>query len=420
MAFSDVTRSAVLAAINEFDALGRDQFLAKYGFLPARSFFLLHDGKRYDSKAIVGAAHGSIAPGSKPLLASEFSGGAATVAPLLRSLGFVVIEDASPNLADGAQKAVTYWWVNNKQTYKHEVPGNYLWSPLTKSNGSPSVFYDNMQRARPGDIVFAFADAQIKAVGVCEARALLLPKPSEFGAAGNAWGHEGWKLTVQFKELPKPLRPKDHMAKIEPFLPKKYSPIQSTGDGNQGAYLAEIPDDMAAAIIDLLGAQWAKIAPALALPEAAEEFVQEEVEATVSAEIKNRTDIGETQKLQLVQSRRGQGVYRKNLEGFEKACRLTGLTHLQHLRASHIKPWRASTDFEKLDGNNGLLLSPHVDHLFDRGFISATDNGTLLVSSLLDPETLERWGVEPSTSFGPFRPEQLPYLEFHRKFVFKP
>lgn len=420
MTLHDVTRAAVLAVISEFDEVGRDQFLAKYGFQPARSFFLLYDGKRYDSKAIVGAAHGSISPASKPLLASEFSGGAATVAPLLRSLGFVVVEGASPNLADGAQKAITYWWVNNKQTYKYEVPGNYLWSPLKKSNGSPSIFYDNMQRVCPGDIVFAFADAQIRAVGVCEARALLLPKPSEFGAAGSAWGHEGWKLPVRFKELPKPLRPKDHIEKIGPFLPEKYSPIQPSGDGNQGAYLTKLPDEMASVILDLLGAQWAKIVPGLEPPGVADEFIQDEVEATVAVAIKNRTDIGETQKLQLVQSRRGQGVYRKNLEGFERACRLTGLTQIQHLRASHIKPWRASSDFEKLDGNNGLLLSPHVDYLFDRGFISATDGGNLLVSSLLDPDMLERWGVEPSAGFGPFRAEQLPYLEFHRKFVFKP
>jgi putative restriction endonuclease len=323
-------------------------------------------------------------------------------------------------LAGGEHRAITYWWVNNKQTYNHEVSGNYLWSPLMKTNDGSSVFYNNMQLVRPGDIVFAFADAQIKAVGVCEARALLLPKPSEFGAAGNAWGHEGWKLPVKFNKLPTPLRPKDHMSKIGPFLPAKYSPIRATGDGNQGAYLAKIPDEMAAAVIELLGAQWSKIAPALALPDAAEEFVQDEVEASVSTEIKNRTDIGETQKTQLVQSRRGQGVYRKNLEGFEKGCRLTGVAQLQHLRASHIKPWRASSDFEKLDGNNGLLLSPHVDHLFDHGFISATDDGKLIVSSLLEPDTLIHWGIEASAGFGPFRPKQLTYLEFHRKFVFRP
>jgi hypothetical protein len=420
MAFSDVNRAAVLAAIAEFDAIGRDQFLTKYGFRPARAFYLIQDGKRYDSKAIVGAAHGKLAPSSVPLTATEFSGGAATVAPLLQALGFDVVEDGDAPQASKLQQNLTYWWVNNKQTYKHEVPGNYLWSPITKANGNASVFYDNMQRVRPGDIVFAFADAHIRAVGVCEAPALLLPKPLEFGAAGSAWGNEGWKLPVRFHVIDKPLRPKDHIAVIGPLVPQKYSPIQSNGDGNQGAYLAEIPEDMAAAVIDLLGPQWFALGAAFTLAQVVGEFVQEEIESSVAAEIKNRTDIGETQKLQLVQSRRGQGVYRKNLEGFEKACRLTGLADLRHLRASHIKPWRASTDFEKLDGNNGLLLSPHVDHLFDRGFISAADDGKFLTSNLLDLETLDRWGISQSTSLGPFRKAQLPYLDFHRKYVFKP
>lgn len=276
-----------------------------------------------------------------------------------------------------------------------------------------------MQRTRSGDVVFAFADAHIRAVGVVEAPALLLPKPSEFGAAGNAWGNEGWKLPVRFVELAAPLRPKEHMAMLALLLPEKYSPIQPNGDGNQGAYLAGIPEALASAVIDLFSVQWAAIGPSLNLQDEVSDFVREETEVSMSAEIKNRTDIGETQKLQLVPSRRGQGVYRKNLEGFEKACRLTGLSDLQHLRASHIKPWQASTDYEKLDGNNGLLLSPHVDHLFERGFFSAQDDGTLLVSFLVGADTLVRWGIDPSAGFGPFRPEQIPYLEFHRKYVFK-
>jgi 5-methylcytosine-specific restriction protein A len=89
MAFRDVTREAVLAAIGEYDRLGQDEFLAKYGFGRARAYLLIHDGKAYDSKAIVGAAHGFL-PGKRPLSAKDFIGGAATVERLLRRLGFTV------------------------------------------------------------------------------------------------------------------------------------------------------------------------------------------------------------------------------------------------------------------------------------------------------------------------------------------
>lgn len=91
MSFADVNdRSAVLAAVREFDELGRDAFLARYGFGKAHDYFLVVDGKRYDSKAIFGAAHGYQFPSLGPLRRVAFSGGAATVERKLESMGFTV------------------------------------------------------------------------------------------------------------------------------------------------------------------------------------------------------------------------------------------------------------------------------------------------------------------------------------------
>ena len=89
MGLRDITRAAVLEAIAEYDRLGQDEFLAKYGFDRARSYLLIHNGKAYDSKAIVGVAHGFV-PGERALAARDFSGGEATVGRLLRGLGFTV------------------------------------------------------------------------------------------------------------------------------------------------------------------------------------------------------------------------------------------------------------------------------------------------------------------------------------------
>jgi len=89
MGLRDITREAVLAAIAEYDRFGQDEFLSKYGFDRARSYLLIHDGKPYDSKAIVGVAHGFL-PGERALAARDFSGGEATVGQLLRGLGFTV------------------------------------------------------------------------------------------------------------------------------------------------------------------------------------------------------------------------------------------------------------------------------------------------------------------------------------------
>jgi 5-methylcytosine-specific restriction protein A len=89
MSLNGITREAVLAAIAEYDRLGQEEFLNRYGFDRARQYVLVHDGKRYDSKAIVGVAHGFL-PEKTVLAASEFSGGKATVGQLLAKLGFTV------------------------------------------------------------------------------------------------------------------------------------------------------------------------------------------------------------------------------------------------------------------------------------------------------------------------------------------
>jgi hypothetical protein len=144
--------------------------------------------------------------------------------------------------------------------------------------------------------------------------------------------------------------------------------------------------------------------------------VSEDPEADAEEDhIEQRTDIGATRKQQLVNARRGQGVFRSNLRKIEKRCRVTGVSDGQHLRASHIKPWAKSDDREKLDGYNGLLLAPHVDHLFDQGYISFEDDGAMLVSKKLDRKVLERWGIDSGKNYGAFRPEQQAYLWDHRR-----
>lgn len=313
----------------------------------------------------------------------------------------------------------SYWWVNHKQTFTQEVGGGYLWSPLTRNDGAKNEFYENMHSAQPGDVVFSFADAQVKAVGICTVPAFLTPQPIEFGIAGDVWSDEGWKVKVNFVRLDAPLRPKDHMEILAPLLPEKYSPIRSSGDGNQGAYLAKIPHKMAQALADLIGRQWPS-----SILQGIEQSVDvsevlEDAEASAEKAIRNRTDLAETEKLALVRSRRGQGIYRKNLEGYEKQCRVTGVSNPSHLRASHIKPWRVSNKFEKLDGNNGFLLSPHIDHLFDQGYISFSDEGDILVSSFADQNTIKQWKIDLSINVGRFRPEQLPYLAFHRQSILR-
>ncbi|MDV6298995.1 HNH endonuclease [Dietzia maris] len=95
MALSDLTVEAVTAAVDEFDALGRESFLDKYGFGEAKDYYVVRNGIAYDSKAIAGAAHGYL-PGREALRSGDFTGGAASVVKRLRALGFRVPPNRAP------------------------------------------------------------------------------------------------------------------------------------------------------------------------------------------------------------------------------------------------------------------------------------------------------------------------------------
>jgi hypothetical protein len=122
MTLAYITREAVVAAISEFDALGRDAFLDKYGFGPARSYFLIHEGKRYDSKAIAGAAHGFVS-GNAAMTPTDFAGGERTVKAKLTSLGFIVEGPTeAADLPDPGPREPRYWaFFANPAIYKIEA-----------------------------------------------------------------------------------------------------------------------------------------------------------------------------------------------------------------------------------------------------------------------------------------------------------
>ncbi len=131
-------------------------------------------------------------------------------------------------------------------------------------------------------------------------------------------------------------------------------------------------------------------------------------------------DVGATSARRETEVRTKQRLFRERLIGVEKGCRLTGIEDLRFLRASHIKPWADSTHSERVDGENGLLLAPHADLLFDRGWISFSPCGRLLVSNYLPTDVKGRLGLKLDASLrhGVFSPNQLSFLEFHRHMVF--
>jgi len=147
--------------------------------------------------------------------------------------------------------------------------------------------------------------------------------------------------------------------------------------------------------------------------------VNKSAKVVLEREVANDPAVSETDRLALIWARRGQGLFKDRVSKVESRCRITGVENPVHLVGSHCKPWRDSTNEERLNGENGLLLTPSIDHLFDRGFISFEDSGTLIISPVAHRPSLQRMGIDVTkiVNVGGFTSGQKQFLDFHRNSV---
>ena len=311
---------------------------------------------------------------------------------------------------------MNYWWVNQNQTYRHEAKGGYIWSPKRNANGAKNHFYDVMKEVAPGDIIFSFKDTLIFAIGIANSYCSESPKPPEFVETGPNWSNIGWKVNVHFNELSNKIRPKDFIEQLRGYLPAKYSPLQLNGNGLQSVYLTHIGSDFAEKLLELIGSE---VIPLQEAAKFVKPLVSDDIELweyEIEKSITVGPTVSETERQAIVLARVGQGVFKSRVGEIESRCRITGVENPAHLIASHCKPWRDSNNYERLNGENGLLLTPSIDHLFDRGFIGFESNGDLIISPVADRASLARMGIETNRllNVGHFTEGQKGFLEFHR------
>lgn len=129
--------------------------------------------------------------------------------------------------------------------------------------------------------------------------------------------------------------------------------------------------------------------------------------------------LSETEKAYIQKARVGQGQFRKLLlDAFRSTCPLLGISNPDLLVASHIKPWTACTNQERLDPRNGILLSPLFDKLFDRGLITFATDGTIEPSPCLSADDRDRCSLAQLPSVA-LPPDSERYMKYHRRYVFK-
>jgi len=145
----------------------------------------------------------------------------------------------------------------------------------------------------------------------------------------------------------------------------------------------------------------------------------EDVESDIASAEPDLSQVEATTRAALIQARMGQGIFREKLLSYWKAsCALSGCRVIAALRASHIKPWRHSSNEERLDPFNGLLLVGTADLLFDAGLISFSDKGQILFGSEIPLSERRILGLRAGVRLRHLHRKHLPYLKWHREHVF--
>ncbi|QRY31196.1 HNH endonuclease [Variovorax sp. PDNC026] len=298
-----------------------------------------------------------------------------------------------------------FWWVNHNGTHKQEIEGGYIWCPPTIKGGGIKETYNTLKLVQAGDVIFSYAKQKIGAVGIAKEHYAVAPRPGTSAHSGGGWAPNGWMVPIEWTVLDTPFAPADHSTVILPYMQEVNAPLKKTGGGKESVYLAHVPYDLG-----------------LLLQGLSSLTIDTDFSSSTSAEEEERkiaeSNLPDTMKKRLMDARVGQGKFRQRVMGIEAKCRMTGTDDASLLIASHIKPWKDSTNEERLDGHNGLFLAPHIDRLFDRGWISFEDGGDLLISSDAARRALASWGLQTVGHVGSFSPKQAKYLAHHRKFVY--
>lgn len=148
-------------------------------------------------------------------------------------------------------------------------------------------------------------------------------------------------------------------------------------------------------------------------------YLEEGFHGEVASDVENvllDSEISSTEKMELIRARLGQGTFRQRVVRHWKCCAVTGYGELSMLVASHINPWSESSNVERLDPFNGLLLVPNLDRAFDKGFITFDADGHLLMSPQLPHANA--LGILAGSHIE-LQAKNHPYLEYHRSRVYR-
>jgi putative restriction endonuclease len=293
-----------------------------------------------------------------------------------------------------------FFWVNIGGSYKESINGNFLWAPNTTKDGKTTpTHWANIGKVEKGDVIFCCYNKEVKFVAQATKDAYDSDRPES--RTFKPWNTLGKKVeyTIIHHDTDTP-----YLALQEKFgisISNQAIPPLFTVKGRlQQMYMHELSAELGEQLIAFLG-----VSPSLITP-------------TAPFAIAN----GPTTKTALIDVRVGQNLFRNALiNHWDGKCALTGLDNNELLIASHIKPWRACDNNERVNPNNGFLLSAHIDKLFDTGMISFDDNGRVIRSTQVTATTVATLSLNKYTKLRAtnLHAETQEFLRWHRENILR-
>ncbi|WP_342051584.1 MULTISPECIES: HNH endonuclease [unclassified Cupriavidus] len=295
--------------------------------------------------------------------------------------------------------AMAFYWVNVGKTIKEVQSGNFLWAPeASQSETGASMrreHWENVAKVKAGDVIFCYHEKKITDIAIATRDAYSAERPAT--RLFSEWGNTGNRVDVKLRELETPIHRDDIASDFISLYQQRSVPNLFNREGriNQ-IYMARLLPDAAAYLLERA-------------------HLIEEFESKLVDQKPSKRKLTETTREAIVKARVGQGLFRADLlRMWNSQCSLTGLSNPDLLIASHIHAWTLSDNDQRIDPDNGLLLAPHVDRLFDRGLISFNDNGELLISPSLTQKDRERLALDRYTKLRRISAENREYMKLHR------
>ncbi|MDQ0427348.1 hypothetical protein QOZ98_000173 [Planomicrobium stackebrandtii] len=295
------------------------------------------------------------------------------------------------------------------ETYQEERNAGVLWTPQIDKSGMVPHSWNRMQELKKGDIVFHYVKGYVVAISRVRKDCTKGTKPKSADEQSQE-SEDAYIARTEYRELENPLSVKEYFNDIQPLLPVKYAAFQEDASGNSG-YLYPCNEELAMKILELISSL--------------NIFTLEMEQLELAMEVIKKTEhnpllglIAEAELEIKTKIRRGKEQFRESLMPlWNNECPLCGIAISDVLKASYAKPWKDSSDTERLDPFNGVLLCANHAALYSAGLIAFTGGGRLHISSRIMEEDYPEYRLRKNMKV-PVSPEHAPYLRWHKRIVF--